>query len=253
MNSKETMYVIGRNAVREVLESEHEVYQLFVLSSSKDETLASLVKLAQTRRIRVDYKTRDELNQIQKGNHQGIIAACAGYAFVQVEDILKSARKRGETPFILILESIQDPHNLGAIIRTAETAGVHGVIISKNRSVGLTYAAAKTAAGALEYVPVAQVTNLVRTIDQLKKEGLWVACADMDGDEIYDTDLTGPIALVIGGEHEGVGRLVKEHCDLTVRLPMQGHITSLNASVAAGISVYEIVRQRREKAHAQTK
>ena len=246
--SEETMYVIGRNAVREVLESDHKVYKISVLSSGRDETLASLVKLAQSRKIPVEYRTREQLNKIRSGNHQGIIASCEGYGFVTVEEILDKARARGEAPFVLILESIQDPHNLGAIIRTAETAGVHGVIIGKNRAVGLTYAAAKTAAGALEYVPVAQVTNLVRTIDQLKKEGLWAVCADMDGELIYDANLTGPIALVIGGEHEGIGRLVKEHCDRTVRLPMQGHITSLNASVAAGISVYEIVRQRREAA-----
>ncbi len=246
----ETMYVIGRNAVREVLESGHEVEKLLVLSSGRDETLTALVQLAKERKIPIEYRTREELNKVRSGNHQGIIAACAGYGFVEVEDILANARARGEAPFILILESIQDPHNLGAIIRTAETAGVHGVIIGKNRAVGLTYAVAKTAAGALEYVPVAQVTNLVRTIDRLKKEGLWAVCADMDGEMIYDADLTGPIALIIGGEHEGIGRLVKEHCDRTVRLPMQGHITSLNASVAAGISVYEIVRQRREAGHA---
>ena len=250
---QEIMYVIGRNAVREVLESGHEVYKLSVLSSGKDETISSLVKMAQARRIPIEYKNRDELNRISKGNHQGVIASCAGYGYVTVDEILDRAREKGEDPFVLILESIQDPHNLGAIIRTAETAGVHGVIIGRNRAVGLTYAAAKTAAGAMEYVPVAQVTNLVRTIDQLKEEGLWAVCADMDGELIYGADLTGPIALVIGGEHEGIGRLVKEHCDRTVRLPMQGHITSLNASVAAGISIYEIVRQRRGKVHAETK
>ncbi len=239
-----TMFVIGRNSVEEVLRSGRRIEQLYVLKSSDDARLKELIALARSRRIPVIERTRDELNKLQSGNHQGIIAACEGYRFSDVSTILQNARDRGEAPFVLILESIQDPHNLGAIIRTAETAGVHGVIIAKNRSVGLTYAVAKTAAGALEYVPVAQVTNLVRTIDDLKKEGLWVACADMHGDLIYDTRLDGPLALVIGGEHEGVGRLVKEHCDLTVRLPMAGHITSLNASVAAGITMYEVVRQR---------
>ena len=239
-----TMYVIGRNAVAEVLRSGRKIEKIYALKSSEDARLKEILDAAKAQRIPVEFKSRDQLTRLQAGNHQGVIAACEGYDFSDVDTILDRARQKGEDPFVLILESIQDPHNLGAILRTAETAGVHGVIIGKNRSVGLTYAVAKTAAGALEYVPVAQVTNLVRTIDDLKKEGLWVACADMDGELIYQANLKGPMALVIGGEHEGIGRLGKEHCDLTLSLPMVGRITSLNASVAAGIIMYEVVRQR---------
>ena len=237
-------YIFGRNAVMEALQSGRPVFRLHVIKGPHSGSIIPLLAKAKELNIPVKEVSRESLNRMCDGNHQGVIAETEGYKYAEVEDILELARSRQEAPFILILESIQDPHNLGAIIRTAETAGVHGVIIGKNRSVGLTQAVAKTAAGALEYVPVAQVTNLVRTIDQLKKEGLWVACADMNGDLIYNTNLQGALALVIGGEHEGIGRLVKEHCDMTVKLPMSGHITSLNASVAAGIIMYEAVRQR---------
>ena len=239
-----TMYVMGRNAVDEVLSSGRKTFRVLALKSSDDGRLKAILDKARAKGVAVELKSREELSRLVNGSHQGIVAECEGYAFSSIDVMLENARRRGEAPFLLMLESIQDPHNLGAILRTAETAGVHGVIIGKNRSVGLTYAVAKTAAGALEYVPVAQVTNLVRTIDDLKKQGLWAACADMDGGLIYHTDLTCPLLLVIGGEHEGVGRLVRQHCDMTVRLPMAGHITSLNASVAAGISMYEVVRQR---------
>jgi 23S rRNA (guanosine2251-2'-O)-methyltransferase len=178
------------------------------------------------------------------GKHQGVIAYAAAYEYAEVDDILEAARKKGEPPFIFLLDNIEDPHNLGAIIRTANLAGAHGVIIPKNRAAGLTATVARTSAGALNYTPVAKVTNLAKTIEDLKKEGLWFVCADMGGTTMYDLNLKGPIGLVIGNEGEGVGRLVKEKCDMVASIPMKGDIDSLNASVAAGVLAYEIVRQR---------
>ena len=180
----------------------------------------------------------------ETGKHQGVIAVAAAYEYAEVEDMLKAARDKGEAPFLFLLDNIEDPHNLGAIIRTANLAGAHGVIIPKNRAVGLTATVARTSAGALNYTPVAKVTNLSKTIEDLKKEGLWFVCADMGGTTMYDLDLKGPIGLVIGNEGEGVGRLVKENCDFIASIPMKGNIDSLNASVAAGVLAYEIVRQR---------
>ena len=178
------------------------------------------------------------------GKHQGVIAMTAAYDYAEVEDILEKAREKGEPPFILLLDNIEDPHNLGAIIRTANLAGAHGVIIPKNRAVGLTATVARTSAGALNYTPVARVTNMARTIEELKKEGLWFVCADMGGTSMYSLDLKGPIGLVIGNEGDGVSRMVKEKCDFIASIPMKGDIDSLNASVAAGVLAFEIVRQR---------
>ena len=190
---------------------------------------------------------KERLDQISEtGKHQGVIAYAAAYTYAEVDDILKKAREKGEPPFIFLLDNIEDPHNLGAIIRTANLAGAHGVIIPKNRAVGLTATVAKASAGAINYTPVAKVTNLGQTIEELKKEGLWFVCADMDGTRMYDLDLKGPIGLVIGNEGSGVGRLVKEKCDFTAAIPMHGDIDSLNASVAAGVLAYEIVRQRQQ-------
>ena len=189
--------------------------------------------------------TKERLDQLSEtGKHQGVIAYAAAYEYAEVSDILANAKEKGEDPFVIILDNIEDPHNLGAIIRTANQAGAHGVIIPKNRAVGLTATVARTSAGALNYTPVAKVTNLVKTMEELKKEGLWFVCADMDGELMYDLNLTGPIGLVIGNEGEGVGRLVKENCDFVASIPMKGDIDSLNASMAAGILSYEIVRQR---------
>ena len=186
----------------------------------------------------VKYVTKERLDQLSEtGKHQGVIAYAAAYEYAEVDDILETAKKKGEPPFIFLLDNIEDPHNLGAIIRTANLAGAHGVIIPKNRAAGLT-------AGALNYTPVAKVTNLAKTIEDLKKEGLWFVCADMGGTTMYDLNLKGPIGLVIGNEGEGVGRLVKEKCDMVASIPMKGDIDSLNASVAAGVLAYEIVRQR---------
>ena len=187
----------------------------------------------------------DQLSET--GKHQGVIAMTAAYDYAEVEDILEAAKAKGEPPFILLLDNIEDPHNLGAIIRTANLAGAHGVIIPKNRAVGLTATVARTSAGALHYTPVAKVTNLARTIDDLKKQGMWFVCADMGGTQMYDLDLKGPMGLVIGNEGDGVSKLVREKCDFIVSIPMQGDIDSLNASVAAGVLAYEIVRQRMGK------
>ena len=184
------------------------------------------------------------ISSLRPASIEGVIAYAAAYEYAEVEDILKNARDKGEEPFIFLLDNIEDPHNLGAIIRTANLAGAHGVIIPKRRAVGLTATVAKTSAGALNYTPVAKVTNLAATIDELKKEGLWFVCADMGGESMYRLNLKGPIGLVIGNEGEGVSRLVKEKCDYIASIPMKGDIDSLNASVAAGVLAYEIVRQR---------
>jgi 23S rRNA (guanosine2251-2'-O)-methyltransferase len=193
----------------------------------------------------ISFVSKERLDQLSKtGKHQGVIAFAAAYEYAEVEEILASAHEKNEAPFIILLDSIEDPHNLGAIIRTAHQAGAHGIIIPKRRAVGLTATVARTSAGAINYLPVAKVTNLSVTIEELKKQGLWFVCADMDGEMMYDLDLRGPIGLVIGSEGEGVGRLIKEKCDFIAKIPMYGQVDSLNASVAAGILAYEIVRQR---------
>lgn len=196
----------------------------------------------------INYVEKERLDQLSEtGAHQGVIAQVAAYEYASVEDILAKAKEKGEDPFIFILDNIEDPHNLGAIIRTANLAGAHGVIIPKRRAVGLTSTVAKTSAGALNYTPVAKVTNLGHTIDELKEQGMWFVCADMGGETMYNLNLTGPIGVVIGNEGEGVSRLIREKCDFVASIPMKGDIDSLNASVAAGVLGYEIVRQRLQK------
>ena len=196
----------------------------------------------------INYVAKERLDQLSEtGAHQGVIAQVAAYEYASVEDILAKAKEKGEDPFIFILDNIEDPHNLGAIIRTANLAGAHGVIIPKRRAVGLTSTVAKTSAGALNYTPVAKVTNLGHTIDELKEQGMWFVCADMGGETMYNLNLTGPIGVVIGNEGEGVSRLIREKCDFVASIPMKGDIDSLNASVAAGVLGYEIVRQRLQK------
>lgn len=235
----------GRNAVIEAFRSGRTIDKLFVLDGCQDGPIMTIKREASKRGCPVKYVTKERLDQISEtGKHQGVIAHAAAYAYAEVEDILENARDKEEAPFIILLDNIEDPHNLGAIIRTANLAGAHGVIIPKNRAVGLTATVAKASAGAINYTPVAKVTNLGQTIEELKKEGLWFVCADMDGTRMYDLDLKGPIGLVIGNEGSGVGRLVKEKCDFTATIPMHGDIDSLNASVAAGVLAYEIVRQR---------
>ncbi len=235
----------GRNAVLEALRSGRSVDKIYVLMGAHDGPIQSILREAKKHDTIISYVSKERLNQISEtGNHQGVIAIAASYGYASVEEILEKAKEKGEPPFIFLLDGIEDPHNLGAILRTANLAGAHGVIIPKHRAVGLTATVAKTSAGAINYTPVAKVTNLGMTIDQLKKEGLWFACADMGGTRMYDLDLKGPIGLVIGNEGEGVRRLVREKCDFIASIPMKGDIDSLNASVAAGVLAYEIVRQR---------
>lgn len=235
----------GRNAVMEAYRAGRPIDRLFVLDGCQDGPVTSIKREAKKQDTPIKYVTRERLDQLSEtGKHQGVIAYAAAYEYAEVEDILKTAGEKGEAPFLFLLDNIEDPHNLGAIIRTANLAGAHGVIIPKNRAAGLTAVVAKTSAGALNFTPVARVTNLAKTIEDLKKEGIWFVCADMNGTRMYDLDLKGPIGLVIGSEGEGVGRLVKEKCDMTAAIPMQGNIDSLNASVAAGVLAYEIVRQR---------
>lgn len=241
----EELTIEGRNAVLEAYRSGKTIDKLFVLDGCKDGPVQTILREAKKQSSIVRFVSKERLDQMSAtGHHQGVIAYAAAYEYAQVDDILKAAEEKGEPHFIFLLDGIEDPHNLGAIIRTANLAGAHGVIIPKNRAAGLTAVVARTSAGALNYTPVAKVTNLGATIDELKKKGLWFVCADMGGETMYRLNLTGPIGLVIGSEGEGVSRLVKEKCDMTAAIPMKGDIDSLNASVAAGVLAYEIVRQR---------
>ena len=238
----------GRNAVLEAFRSGKPVDKLYVLDGCQDGPVRTIVREARKHDTIIQFVEKERLAQLSEtGRHQGVIAYAAAYEYSEVSDMLDLARERGEDPFIILLDNIEDPHNLGAIIRTANLAGAHGVIIPKRRAVGLTATVAKTSAGALNYTPVAKVTNLKKTMEELKKEGLWFVCADMGGEAMYDLNLTGPIGLVIGNEGEGVSRLVKETCDFVASIPMKGDIDSLNASVATGVLAYEIVRQRLKK------
>ena len=235
----------GRNAVLEAFRSGKTVDKLYILDGCQDGPVRTIAREARKHDTIIQYMAKERLDQISEtGKHQGVIAVAASYEYATVEDILAKAKEKGEPPFILLLDNIEDPHNLGAIIRTANLAGAHGVIIPKRRAAGLTAVVARTSAGALNYTPVAKVTNLKTVMEQLKKEGMWFVCADMGGTTYYDLDLKGPIGLVIGNEGEGVSRLVKENCDFVASIPMKGNIDSLNASVAAGILAFEIARQR---------
>lgn len=235
----------GRNAVLEAIRAGKTIDKLFILDGCHDGPVNTIVREAKKNDTIVSYVPKERLDKMSKtGHHQGVVAYAAAYNYAEVEDILENAREKGEAPFVFILDNIEDPHNLGAIIRTANLAGAHGVIIPKRRAVGLTATVARTSAGALNYTPVAKVTNIAATIEELKKEGMWFVCADMGGETMYNLNLTGSIGLVIGNEGEGVSRLVKEKCDFIASIPMKGNIDSLNASVAAGVLAYEIVRQR---------
>lgn len=235
----------GRNAVLEAFRSGKTIDKLFVLDGCQDGPVRSILREAKKHDTIVNYVAKERLEQLSEtGKHQGVIAISAAYEYAEVEDILKNAEEKGEPPFIFILDGIEDPHNFGAIIRTANLAGAHGIIIPKRRAVGLTPTVARTSAGAINYTPVAKVTNLTNTIRDLKEQGMWFVCADMDGTSMYDLNLTGPIGLVIGNEGEGVSKLVRENCDFVASIPMNGDIDSLNASVATGVLAYEIVRQR---------
>ena len=238
----------GRNPVIEALRAGKSIDKLFILDGCNDGPVMTIKREAKKKDIFVKYVNKERLDQLSEtGKHQGVIAYSAAYEYSDIEDIFELAKRRGEDVFVIVLDNIEDPHNLGAIIRTANLAGAHGVIIPKNRAVGLTSTVARTSAGALNYTPVVKVTNISQTIEELKKRGLWFACADMDGDTMYSLNLTGPIGLVIGNEGEGVSRLVKEKCDFVASIPMKGDIDSLNASVATGVLAFEIVRQRLAK------
>ncbi|MBO5282754.1 MAG: 23S rRNA (guanosine(2251)-2'-O)-methyltransferase RlmB [Lachnospiraceae bacterium] len=235
----------GRNAVIEAYRSGKAIDKIYIQDGCQDGPIMTIKREAKKHDTLVKYVTRERLDQMSEtGRHQGVIAVAGAYEYAQLDDILAAAREKDEPLFLFLLDNIEDPHNLGAIIRTANLAGAHGVIIPKNRAVGLTATVARTSAGALNYTPVARVTNLAKTIEELKKEGIWFVCADMGGTRMYELDLKGPIGLVIGNEGEGVGRLVREKCDMVASIPMKGDIDSLNASVAAGVLAYEIVRQR---------
>ncbi len=238
-------YIEGRNPVIEALRAGRPIDKLYILDGCNDGPVMTIKRDAKKRDIYIKYVSKDLLDKMSKtGTHQGVIAYAAAYEYSELEDIFKLAESKNEDPFIYILDNIEDPHNLGAIIRTANLSGAHGVIIPKNRAVGLTATVARTSAGALNYTPVVRVTNIAKTIEELKNRGMWFVCADMQGEVMYKLNLKGSIGLVIGNEGEGVGRLVKEKCDFVAAIPMKGDIDSLNASVAAGVLGFEIVRQR---------
>jgi len=244
-NEEESLVIYGRNAVLEAFRSGKTIDRLYVQEGVADGTLQSILRTAKKTDAVINFVNKDRLNKYAEGDkHQGVVAMAAAYNYAEVEDILNAANEKGEPPFIIVLDDIEDPHNLGAIIRTANQAGAHGVIIPKRHAVGLTATVARTSAGAINYTPVAKVTNISRTIEELKEKGIWFACADMSGELMYNCNLTGAIGLVIGSEGSGVSRLVKEKCDFVVKIPMFGQIDSLNASVATGVLSYEIVRQR---------
>lgn len=236
----------GRHPVMEALKSGREIEKIIVAKGSKQGSIKKIIGMAKDRRVVIQYVDKDNLDVMSNTeNHQGVIAIGSEHEYKTIDYILKQAEKRGESPFVIILDEIEDPHNLGAIMRTAECAGVHGIIIPKRRSVGLTSTVAKTSAGAIEYMPVVRVTNISNTIEELKEKGLWIYGADMDGEDYYyQKDLKGPIGIIIGNEGKGISRLVKEKCDFLVKIPMKGMVSSLNASVATSIITYEVLRQR---------
>lgn len=238
-------YIEGRNPVIEAFRSGKVIDKLYILDGCNDGPIMTIKREAKKKDTFIKYVSRERLDMMSEtGMHQGVIAYTAAYEYSELEDIFALAESKGKPPFVYILDNIEDPHNLGAIIRTANLSGAHGVIIPKNRAVGLTSTVARTSAGALNYTPVVRVTNITKTIEELKKKGMWFVCADMGGDTMYDLNLTGSIGLVIGNEGDGVSRLVKEACDYVASIPMKGDIDSLNASVAAGVLGFEIVRQR---------
>lgn len=241
----EELKIEGRNAVLEAFRSGRTIDKLYVLDGCVDGPVRTIVREAKKHDTLLNFVGKERLDQLSETKkHQGVIAVAAAYAYASVDDMLAAAETKGEAPFLFLLDNIEDPHNLGAIIRTANLAGAHGVIIPKRRAAGLTATVAKTSAGAINYTPVAKVTNLTATIKELKERGIWFVCADMGGTGMYELDLKGPIGLVIGNEGDGVSKLVRENCDFIASIPMRGEIDSLNASVAAGVLAYEIVRQR---------
>ena len=244
MNNSE-LIIEGRNAIIEAFRAGRSVDKLFIQEHTKEGSMNTLLREAKKTNTLIKYVPKERLDQLSEtGHHQGAVAFVAAYNYAEMDDVFELAEKKGESPFVIILDEIEDPHNLGAIIRTANLAGAHGVVVPKNRACGLTATVVKASAGAINYTPIVKVTNIAQTIEALKERGMWFVCADMDGETMYDIDLTGSIGLVIGNEGKGVSRLVKEKCDFVARIPMNGDIDSLNASVATGVLAYEIVRQR---------
>lgn len=244
----EELTIEGRNAVLEAFRAGKTIDKVFLLDGCQDGPIRTILREAKKADTIVNFVKKERLDQMSEtGKHQGVIAYAAAYEYGTVDEMLENAAAKGEAPFLILLDNIEDPHNLGSIIRTANQVGAHGVIIPKRRAVGLTATVAKASAGAINYTPVAKVTNLVRTMEELKKKGMWFVCGDMDGESMYSLDLTGPMGVVIGNEGDGVSRLVKENCDFVASVPMFGDIDSLNASVAMGVLSYEIVRQRLAK------
>lgn len=241
--------LVGRNAVTEALKSGRGINKLWIASGDREGSVAEIAALAKERGIVVQYVERAKIEALAGGHrHQGVLAYVAPVPYAELADILKAAEVKGEAPFLVLLDELEDPHNLGALLRTADATGVHGILIPKRRSVSLNATVAKTSAGAVEYVPVARIGNIVQTLKKLKEKGFWVAGADMDGEKAYyEADLTGPLVLVVGSEGKGMSRLTKEACDFIVRMPMVGRINSLNASVAGSILMYESMRQRLQK------
>ncbi len=241
----EELAIEGRNPVLEAFRAGKTIDKLYILDGSQDGPVKSILREAKKTDTIIQFVPKERLDQLSESKkHQGVIALAAAYEYAQVYELLELAKKKGEPPFLILLDNIEDPHNLGAIIRTANVVGAHGIIIPKRRAAGLTSTVAKTSAGAINYTPVAKVTNLTKTIKELKEKGMWFVCADMAGKSMYEIDMKGPIGLVIGNEGEGVSKLVKETCDFAASIPMKGEIDSLNASVATGVLAYEIVRQR---------
>lgn len=241
----EEYYIEGRNAVIEALRSSKPIDKIYIQDGLQDGPILTIKREAKKADAMIKYVDKTRLDQLSTtGHHQGVIAQAAAYEYTELDDIMKAAEKKGEAPFLILLDHVEDPHNLGAIIRTANLAGAHGVVIPKDRAVGLTATVMRTSAGALNYTPVARVNNLSRTMEELKNKGMWFVCADMEGELMYDLNLTGSIGLVIGNEGSGVSRLIKQNCDYVAAIPMKGDIDSLNASVATGVLAYEIVRQR---------
>ncbi|PMC34185.1 23S rRNA (guanosine(2251)-2'-O)-methyltransferase RlmB [Bacillus sp. UMB0899] len=238
-------FIIGRNPVIEVLKSPRDINKIWVAENSLKGQAQQITKLAKERGITINFVPKKKIDQMVEGNHQGVVAQVAAYEYVHVDDILNVAEQRGESPFLLLLDEIEDPHNLGSIMRTADAVGAHGIVIPKRRAVGLTATVAKSSTGAIEHIPVARVTNMARTIDELKEKGVWIVGTDAKGaDDYRNLDGKMSLALVIGSEGKGIGRLIKEKCDFLVKMPMVGHVTSLNASVAASLLMYEVYRKR---------
>jgi 23S rRNA (guanosine2251-2'-O)-methyltransferase len=238
-------YIIGRNPVIEVLKSSRDINKIWVAENSLKGQAQVITQLAKEKGVTINFVPKKKIDQMVEGNHQGVVAQVAAYEYVHVEDILAIAEKRGEMPFLLLLDEIEDPHNLGSIMRTADAVGAHGIIIPKRRAVGLTATVAKASTGAIEHIPVARITNMARTIEELKERGIWIVGTDAKGaDDYRNLDGKMPLALIIGSEGKGIGRLIKEKCDFLVKMPMVGHVTSLNASVAGSLLMYEVYRKR---------